>query len=79
MRICQPPENSSVRRCQSACAKAQAGQNGADLRLDGVAVARAKLTFELMEAVGHLRVFGAGGIELRHLARQLLHLAFHVA
>ncbi len=54
------------------------GQHRSHLRLDGVAVARAKLAVQLMKTVGHLRVFGAGRIELRHLVRQLLHLLFHV-
>ena len=46
-----------------ALAEAEAGEHGADLRFDGVAVARAELAFRAMEAVGHLRVLGAGGIE----------------
>src|SRR5260370_906335 len=41
-------------------AEAQTGQHRAYLRFDGVTIARAKLAFHAMEAVGDLRVFGAG-------------------
>ncbi len=58
--------------------KAEAGQNRANLRFDGVTVARAEFAVELMKAIGHLRVFGAGRIQLRHLLGEVLHFAFHV-
>ena len=45
--------------------EAEAGENGADLRLDGVAVAVAKIGVQVVEAVGHLRVFRSGRIQLR--------------
>ncbi len=38
--------------------------------LDGKTVARAEFAFGAMEAVGHLRVLGAGGVELGHLMSQ---------
>ena len=57
-------------RLPIALRKSQAGEHHAHLRLDGEAVARAKLAFGLMEAVGDLRVFGAGGVEFGHPVRQ---------
>ena len=53
-----------------ALRKSQAGEHHADLRFDGEAVARAELAFGVMEAVGHLRVLGALGVEFGHLVRQ---------
>ncbi len=53
-----------------ALGKAEAGEHHAHLRLDGEAVARAEFAFRLVEAVGHLRVFGAGGVELGQLVRE---------
>ena len=74
MRICQPPENSSVRRFQSSLREAQAGEHGAHLRFDRVAVARAELAVDALEAVGDLRVFRDSRIELAHAVRELFHL-----
>ena len=79
MRICQPPENSSVRRFQSSLRKAEAGEHRAHLRFDGVAVARAEFAFDPVEALGDLRVLRAGGVELGHAVRQRFLLLFHVA
>ena len=58
--------------------KAEAGQHGSHLRFDGVAVARAEFAIQLMEAVGHLRILRARGIQLAHLVRELFHLHFHL-
>ena len=62
-----------------ALRETQAGEHAAHLRFDGVAVAGAKLAFHAMEAVGHLRVLGAGGVEFGHAARQVLLLVFERA
>ncbi len=58
--------------------EAEAGQNRPHLRFDGVAVAVTEFTIQVMEAVRHLRVFRAGGIQLAHLMRELFHLHFHL-
>ena len=58
--------------------EAEAGKHGAHLRFDGVAVAIAEFAVQLMEAIGHLRVLGAGGIQFAHLVRELSHLHFHL-
>ena len=58
--------------------KPEPGDHRPHLRLDGVAVAITKFTIQVMEAVGHLRVLDAGGIQLRHFARELFHLDFHL-
>ena len=49
-----------------ALRKAEAGEHCAHLRFHGVAVARAKFALGPLEAVGHLRIFGAGRIEFGH-------------
>ena len=59
-----------------ALREAEAGEHCAHLRFHRVAVARVKLALGRVEAVGHLRVFGARGIELGHAARQLFLLFF---
>ncbi len=59
--------------------KAQSGQHGAYLRLDSETVAGAKLAFSAMKAVGHLRVFGAAGVEFGHAARQVFLLRLQCA
>src|ERR1039457_1136505 len=58
--------------------KAQTGQDSSHLRLNGVTIARAKFTVELMKTIGYLRIFGARGIDLRHLVRELFHLLLHL-
>ena len=52
-----------------ALRETEAGEHRADLRFDGVAVARAEFAFGAVEAVGHLGVFRAGGVELGHAVR----------
>ena len=61
-----------------ALRKAEAAENGAHLRFDGVAVAGAKLAFGLMKPLGDLPVFRAGGIEFRHAVGQVLLLLFEL-
>ena len=68
-----------MRRFQSRCGKPEAGEHRADLRFDGVSVARAEFAFGAMEAVGHLGIFRAGRVQLRHAARQLLLLVLEGA
>ena len=51
-------------------AEAEAGEHRSDLRLDRIAVARAELAVQPVEAVGDLRVLLAGGIQFRHAMRQ---------
>ena len=54
-------------------------EHRSNLRLDGISIARAKFAIQLMKTIGHLRVFRARGIELRHLVRQVFHLLLHFA
>ncbi len=60
-------------------AKSESVEHRADLRLDRVAVAIAKLGVDVMEAVGGGGVFGAGGIELAELVVQRFELLLHFA
>ena len=56
----------------------QPGQHAAYLCFDRVAVSSPKFAIKLMEAVRHLCVFRARGIQLAHLVCQLFHLHFHL-
>src|ERR1035441_7247323 len=58
--------------------KAQTSQDSSHLRLNGVPIARAKFTVELVKTIGDLRIFGARRIDLSHLASELFHLLLHL-
>jgi hypothetical protein len=60
-------------------AEAEAVQHTSNLRFDRIAVARAKLTVDSMEAVGDRRILSPGRIQIRHLVRERLQLDFHIA
>ena len=52
MRICQPPENSSVLRVPILFGKSQPAEDGADLRVEGVDVVYVELVGDVGVAVG---------------------------
>ena len=59
--------------------KTQPRKHGSDLRLDGVSVAGGEFVLETLVALGDLRIFGGGMVELGHAPGQLFHLLFHGA
>ena len=59
-----------------ALREAEAAEHCAHLRFHRIAVARVELALCHVEAVGHLRVFGARGVKLGHAVRQLFLLFF---
>ena len=59
--------------------KPQAGEHDAGLRFHGIPVARAKLAFRVVKAVGHLPVFGAIRVQFGHAMGELLLLVFERA
>jgi len=62
-----------------ALGEAETGQHRPHLRLDRIPVARAKFVLGVMESVGHLRVFGALGVELCHPVCEGYLLVFQLA
>ena len=55
-------------------AKSQSVEHRADLRVQRIAVVHVELAGDALVAIGHLRVFGGGMVELAHLVRELFHL-----
>ncbi len=79
MRICQPPENSSVWRVQSSLPKAQAAEHGAHLRIEGVSVAGLEFVLDALVALGDLRIFRRRVVDFGHARGQVFHLLLHGA
>ena len=77
IRICQPPENSSVRRCHSSLRKPRPVSTASHLRFDRIPVAGTKFMLDALIAFRDLAIFRRRMIEFWHARGQVFHLLFH--